>query len=88
MDDDACGAIGGMTGKENRNTQRKPAPVPQIPHDLTWYRILAAAVAILQLTSWVMTALHVRRVTVRLLCNEDSGKNVEGVVRGLLDVLS
>jgi hypothetical protein len=41
MDDNdyECGAIGGMSDRENRSTRRKPAPVPlcppQIPHDLT-----------------------------------------------------
>jgi hypothetical protein len=25
---DGCGAIGGMLGRGNRSTQRKPAPVP------------------------------------------------------------
>jgi hypothetical protein len=39
MDYDECGAFDGMTGKGNRSTGRKPAPVPlyppQIPHDLT-----------------------------------------------------
>jgi hypothetical protein len=39
--DDECGAIGGMKiGRRNRNTRRKPVPVPlcppQIPHDVTW----------------------------------------------------
>jgi hypothetical protein len=28
MDDDECGAIGEMFGRENKRTQRKPAPVP------------------------------------------------------------
>jgi hypothetical protein len=48
MDDDECGAAGGMIGKGNRSTRRKPAPFPlgppQIPHDLTWARNRAAAV--------------------------------------------
>jgi hypothetical protein len=48
MDDDEYGAIGGMLGKENRSTQRKPVPVsvcpPQIPHDLTRARTRASAV--------------------------------------------
>jgi hypothetical protein len=40
LDDDECGAIGGMRlGRGNRSTRRKPAPVPlcppQIPHALT-----------------------------------------------------
>jgi hypothetical protein len=39
MDDDECGAVGGMIGRGNRSTRRKPAPgplcLPQIPHDLT-----------------------------------------------------
>jgi hypothetical protein len=31
MHDDECGAVGGMTGRGNRSTQRKPAPVPLCP---------------------------------------------------------
>jgi hypothetical protein len=46
-DDYKCGAIGGMSGKANQGTGRKPAPVPlcspQIPHDLTWVRTRDAA---------------------------------------------
>jgi hypothetical protein len=38
-DDDECGAIGGMTGREDPGTRRKPAPLQlcskQIPYDLT-----------------------------------------------------
>jgi hypothetical protein len=31
-DDDECGVVGGMKiGRENRNTRRKPAPVPLCP---------------------------------------------------------
>jgi hypothetical protein len=48
MDDDECGAVGGMFGKGNRNTRRNPAPLslcpPQIPHDSTRARILVTAV--------------------------------------------
>jgi hypothetical protein len=41
IDDDDCGAIGGMKiGRGNQSTRRKPAPAPlcppQIPHDQTW----------------------------------------------------
>jgi hypothetical protein len=35
---DECGVVGGMIGRADRNTLRKPTPVllcPQIPHDLT-----------------------------------------------------
>jgi hypothetical protein len=43
---DDCGAISGMSGKGNRSTGRKPAPVPhytpQITHDLTQVRTQAA----------------------------------------------
>jgi hypothetical protein len=50
LDGDECGTVGGMSDKENRNTRRKPAPVPlcpsQIPHDLTWARTLAVAVSV------------------------------------------
>jgi hypothetical protein len=39
MDDDEPGAVGGMSGRGNRNTRIKPATeplcLPQIPHDLT-----------------------------------------------------
>jgi hypothetical protein len=39
LNDDECGAVGGMFDRGNRNTLRKPASVrlcpPQIPHDLT-----------------------------------------------------
>jgi hypothetical protein len=57
IDDD--GAIGAMRiGRGNRNTRRKPAPVPlcppQIPHDLTRARTRAAAVGRRQLTAWAM----------------------------------
>jgi hypothetical protein len=48
MDDDECGAVGGMIGSGNRSTLKKPAPVllypPQIPHDLTQARTQIAAV--------------------------------------------
>jgi hypothetical protein len=45
MIDDDYGAVGGMRiGRGNRSTRRKPAPVPQIPHDRTWDRTRAAAV--------------------------------------------
>jgi hypothetical protein len=55
-DDDECGAFGGMRiGRENRRTRRKHFPVPlsppQIPHDLTWTRIRAAAVGSQRLTA-------------------------------------
>jgi hypothetical protein len=54
---DECGAVGGMRiGKGNRNTRKKPVPMPlcppQIPHDLTWARTRAAAVGSRRLTSW------------------------------------
>jgi hypothetical protein len=39
-DDDKFVAVGGMTGRGNRTTRRKLAPLllcpPQIPYDLTW----------------------------------------------------
>jgi hypothetical protein len=45
MIDDECGAVGGIIGRGNRSTRRKPAPVPlcplQIPHDLTRVRTRA-----------------------------------------------
>jgi hypothetical protein len=55
MDDDECGAVGGMIGRGNRSTRRKFAPVtlcpPQIPHGLAWARTWAALVGIRQLTA-------------------------------------
>jgi hypothetical protein len=56
-DDGDCGAIGGMKiGRGNRSIRRKPAAMtlcpPQIPHDLTWDRIRAAAVRNRRLTAW------------------------------------
>jgi hypothetical protein len=59
MIDDNCGAIGGMwSGKGNRSTRRKPAPVsfcpPQILHVLTRARTRAAAVGSRRLTAWAM----------------------------------
>jgi hypothetical protein len=57
MIDDECGVFGGMrTGRGNRSTLRKPAPVslcpPQIPHDLTW--AWAAAVISRWQSTWVL----------------------------------
>jgi hypothetical protein len=56
MMDDECGVIGGMLGRGNRSTRRKPAPValcpPQMPHDLTWARTGAATVGNRRLTAW------------------------------------
>jgi hypothetical protein len=50
------GEIGGMIGKGNRSTQRKPAPVPlcppQTPH-VSRTRTRAAAVGSQRLTAWV-----------------------------------
>jgi hypothetical protein len=59
-DDDESGAISKMrTGRGNRSTWRKPAPVslcpPQILHDLTWARTQAAAVGSWRLTASAMT---------------------------------
>jgi hypothetical protein len=59
IDDDECGAVGGMNiGRGNQSTRRKPAPMPlcppQIPHDQTWYRTRAAVAGIRRLTAWAM----------------------------------
>jgi hypothetical protein len=56
IDDDDCGAIGGMKiGRGNRNTWRKPAPMPfcppQIPHNMTGTRTEATAVGSRRLTA-------------------------------------
>jgi hypothetical protein len=60
IDYDECGAVGGMRiGRGNRNTRRKPVPVPlwpsEIPHDLTWTRTRAAAVGPQRLIAWAMS---------------------------------
>jgi hypothetical protein len=56
IDDGDCATIAGMKiGRGKRSTPRKPAPVllcpPQIPHDLTWAQIWAAAMGSQQLTA-------------------------------------
>jgi hypothetical protein len=55
MDDDVCGAVGGMNDRRNRSTQRKPSPVslcpPQIPYDLNRARTRAAAVESRRITT-------------------------------------
>jgi hypothetical protein len=56
IDDGDCGEIGGMKiGRGNRSTRRKPAPAPlcppQIPHDQTRARTLAASVGSQRLTA-------------------------------------
>jgi hypothetical protein len=52
----SVGSVGGMLGRGNRSTRSKPSPVwlclLQIPHDMTWTRILAAEVRSLQLITW------------------------------------
>jgi hypothetical protein len=53
VDDDECGAGGGMLGSGNRSTRRKTVPLqhcpPQIPHNQTRARTGAAAVESWQL---------------------------------------
>jgi hypothetical protein len=39
-DDDECGAVGGMSGKENRSIQINPAPVPLCPPQIQNYLVL------------------------------------------------
>jgi hypothetical protein len=56
MIDDEHGAVGGMRiDRGNRSTRRKPVPLPlcppQIPYELIWDRIRAAAVGSLRLTA-------------------------------------
>jgi hypothetical protein len=55
MDDDECGAVGGMIGRGKRSTRRKPAPVllspPQIPNDMIWTGTKAVPVQCQQLTA-------------------------------------
>jgi hypothetical protein len=63
IDEDDYGAIDGMKiGRGNRSTRRKPAPAPlsppQIPHDQTTTRSLAAAVGSQRLTAWAMARCY------------------------------
>jgi hypothetical protein len=63
-----CGAVGGMRiGRGNRNTKRKPAPVPicqpQISHDLTWDRTQAASVVSRWITAWAVARPQSTTVT-------------------------
>jgi hypothetical protein len=55
MDYDEYGAVGGMSGRGNRNTRSKPAPAslcaPQIPYNLTRARNRAAEVGNQRLTA-------------------------------------
>jgi hypothetical protein len=56
MDDDECGAFGGMIGRGNRSTGRRRVPVPlcppQIPHVLTRDRTRASALRSRRVTAW------------------------------------
>jgi hypothetical protein len=58
MMDNKCGAIGGMIGRRNRSTRRKPALVklcsPKIPHALAGAQTRNAAVWGQQITAWTM----------------------------------
>jgi hypothetical protein len=58
IDDDERGAIGGMIGKGNRSTERKPVPLPLCPrlisHDLNWDRTQTVAVGSRYLTARAM----------------------------------
>jgi hypothetical protein len=51
MDGDECGTVGGMSGRGNRSTRRKPAPAPQVPHDLAGAQTQAAALGNRRLTN-------------------------------------
>jgi hypothetical protein len=55
MNDDECGAVGGMNCRGNQSIRGKPSQVPlcppQIPHDLTRARTWANAVGSQRLTA-------------------------------------
>jgi hypothetical protein len=52
---DECGAVSRMSGRGNRSTRRKPAPVPLCPPQiLTWARSRAAVVGSRRLSAWAM----------------------------------
>jgi hypothetical protein len=72
IDEGDCRAIGGMKfGRGNRSTRRKPAPAPlcppQIPHDQTRARTLAAAVGSQRLTAWPMARPSIFRIFLPVL---------------------
>jgi hypothetical protein len=59
IDNDECGLVGYMRiGSGSLSTRRQPPPVPlcspQIPHDMTWARNVAAAVGRRVLIAWAM----------------------------------
>jgi hypothetical protein len=58
-------------GRGNRSTRRKPAQVllrpPQIPHDLTWDRVLAAAVGSRRLSYGTALGSNVTRILMNLV---------------------
>jgi hypothetical protein len=78
MDDGECGAVGGMSGRGNRSTRRKPAPVllcpPQIPLDLIRARTQDAMVGSRQLTAWATAWLRRHISMEQWWNNENKGK--------------
>jgi hypothetical protein len=58
IDDNECGAVGGMDDRENRNSRTKPVPVqlcpPQTPHVLIWDGTRATSVGGRRITAWAM----------------------------------
>jgi hypothetical protein len=62
MVNDECGSVAEMLGKGNRSTRRKSAPLPlcppQIPHDMTRARPLAASAGSRLLTAKAMGRPH------------------------------
>jgi hypothetical protein len=74
-DDDEYEAVGGMRiGRGNRSTRRNPAPVPlcppQSPHDLTWDRTRAAAMASRRLTACGIARPSVQRKDINAIQKE------------------
>jgi hypothetical protein len=59
MNDDECRAVGGIIGRGNRSTRRKPTPVTLCPswspHDLNRDRTQAAAMGFMRLSTWGTT---------------------------------
>jgi hypothetical protein len=72
MDDDECGAIGGMAGRGHRSTRRKPGPVPlcppQIQYDLTWARTRAVVVISRRLTRELRHGLDIPLINASKNC--------------------
>jgi hypothetical protein len=73
VDDDVCGAIGGMKiGRGKLSTRRKPALMPlcppEIPHELNRARTWTAAVGSRGITAWATAQPRLERIWRDYIC--------------------